>query len=197
MNYSIKEEIVNELIINKSRFIGILKKIKTEKEVAIILKELKNKYKEATHYCYAYIIDNTKRFHDDNEPSGTAGLPILEVLTKNNLNYLLCVVIRYFGGVKLGTGGLIRAYTKTTSEALKLAKIVPLIKGQVIKIKFDYPDIKVVDYILKESQITEKIFKADITYIIKVSSEAWPDIKRRLQHIKNLTIKELEKGFIT
>lgn len=197
MNYNIKEEIVNELIINKSRFIGILKKIKTEKEVAIILKELKNKYKEATHYCYAYIIDNTKRFHDDNEPSGTAGLPILEVLTKNNLNYLLCVVIRYFGGVKLGTGGLIRAYTKTTSEALKLAKIVPLIKGQVIKIKFDYPDIKVVDYILKESQITEKIFKADITYIIKVSSEAWPDIKRRLQHIKNLTIKELEKGFIT
>ncbi len=92
---------------------------------------------------------------------------------------------------------MIRAYTKTTSEALKLAKIVPLIKGQVIKIKFDYPDIKVVDYILKESQITEKIFKADITYIIKVSSEAWPDIKRRLQHIKNLTIKELEKGFIT
>ncbi|MFA5459655.1 MAG: IMPACT family protein [Bacilli bacterium] len=197
MNYSIKEEIVNELVINKSRFIGVLKKIKTEKEVAIVLKALKNQYKEATHYCYAYIIDNTKRFHDDNEPSGTAGLPILEVLTKNNLNYLLCVVIRYFGGVKLGTGGLIRAYTKTTSEALKLAKIVPLIKGQVIKIKFDYPDIKVVDYILKESQITEKIFKADITYIIKVSSEAWPDIKRRLQHIKNLTIKELEKGFIT
>jgi uncharacterized YigZ family protein len=197
MNYSIKEEIVNELVINKSRFIGVLKKIKTEKEVAIVLKALKNQYKEATHYCYAYIIDNTKRFHDDNEPSGTAGLPILEVLTKNNLNYLLCVVIRYFGGVKLGTGGLIRAYTKTTSEALKLAKIVPLIKGQVIKIKFDYPDIKVVDYILKESQITEKIFKADITYIIKVSLEAWPDIKRRLQHIKNLTIKELEKGFIT
>lgn len=197
MNYSIKEEIVNELVINKSRFIGVLKKIKTEKEVAIVLKALKNQYKEATHYCYAYIIDNTKRFHDDNEPSGTAGLPILEVLTKNNLNYLLCVVIRYFGGVKLGTGGLIRAYTKTTSEALKLAKIVPLIKGQVIKIKFDYPDIKVVDYILKESQITEKIFKADITYIIKVSSEAWPDIKRRLQPIKNLTIKELEKGFIT
>ncbi|MDD3821905.1 MAG: YigZ family protein, partial [Bacilli bacterium] len=153
MNYSIKEEIVNELVINKSRFIGVLKKIKTEKEVAIVLKALKNQYKEATHYCYAYIIDNTKRFHDDNEPSGTAGLPILEVLTKNNLNYLLCVVIRYFGGVKLGTGGLIRAYTKTTSEALKLAKIVPLIKGQVIKIKFDYPDIKVVDYILKESQI--------------------------------------------
>ena len=107
------------LIIKNSRFITQIYKINNEDEVKKHLEEAKEKYKDATHYCYAYIIDNIKKSSDDGEPSGTAGIPILKVLEANNLTNILTIVIRYFGGIKLGANGLIRAYTKSTSNALK------------------------------------------------------------------------------
>ena len=109
---------INEIIINKSRFICLTCNIADVNEVNKKLEEIKNKYKDATHYCYAYIIGGMEKANDDGEPSGTAGVPILNVLQKEGLKNVLCVVVRYFGGIKLGAGGLTRAYTKAASGVL-------------------------------------------------------------------------------
>lgn len=110
----------NEIIIKKSKFITKLYEIKDINEISQIIDNLKKDYKKATHICYAYIINGQEKAVDDGEPSGTAGRPILNVLQKRKLNEILVVVIRYFGGIKLGAGGLVRAYTKSTSEIVKI-----------------------------------------------------------------------------
>ena len=120
--FTIKNDLNGELIVNKSRFITYVYKVNNVLEVNEKIDALKAKYKDATHYCYSYIIDNIKRFNDDKEPSHTAGMPILNVLESKNLNYVLAVVVRYFGGVKLGAGGLVRAYTNAVSPAPRLFK---------------------------------------------------------------------------
>ena len=93
------------LEIKKSTFIALLYKVKSISEVEKYLGEVKNEYKDASHYVFAYIIDDKRKFSDDGEPGGTAGLPIMEVLNKHDLNYVLCIAVRYFGGIKLGAGG--------------------------------------------------------------------------------------------
>ena len=110
----------NEIIIKKSKFITKIYEINDVNNIKSIIDELQKEYKKATHICYAYIINGQEKAVDDGEPSKTAGWPILNVLQKRNLNEILVVVIRYFGGVKLGAGGLVRAYTKCTSEIVKL-----------------------------------------------------------------------------
>lgn len=107
------------LIIKKSKFICLVRNVSSLKEVEDILNQLKQEHKKATQFPYAYIIDNNIKKSDDKEPLNTAGLPILNILQKKELNNILCVVIRYFGGIKLGHGGLIRAYNKVVSETLK------------------------------------------------------------------------------
>ena len=123
---TIKENMTNDIIIKNSRFITKLVKVNNIDDIDKALNDLKEEYRGATHYCYAYIIGNIKRFNDDGEPGGTAGMPILNVLEKNNLNNILCVVIRYFGGIKLGAGGLVRAYSNSISNALKNSKFFKL-----------------------------------------------------------------------
>ena len=112
------KEITNEIVINKSRFIAVITPIKEKEDLNLILNNLKEKYKDATHYCYAYIMDNYQKASDDGEPQKTAGMPILNCLVKNNLTDVLCVVIRYFGGIKLGAGGLVRAYSNAVKEVI-------------------------------------------------------------------------------
>lgn len=108
-----------EIVIEKSRFICTMKKVETEEDALLFIREMKKKYWDASHNCSAFIIDESRqRSNDDGEPSGTAGLPMLEVLRKNNLFNVVVVVTRYFGGIKLGAGGLVRAYTKSVSETL-------------------------------------------------------------------------------
>lgn len=165
---SIKNNITSEYIINKSRFITKLIKVNNVDDIDKYFDEIKNEYKDATHYCYAYIIDNIKRFNDDGEPSGTAGMPILNVLENNNLNYVLCVVIRYFGGIKLGAGGLVRAYTKGVTTALEESIIINLIEGLELDIYFDYKKTKDIDYFLKNTNIKNKYFDEKIKYIITI-----------------------------
>ena len=123
------------------------------------LNSAKEEYKDATHYCYSYIINNTERFNDDGEPGGTAGMPILNVLKQNELNYVLCIVIRYFGGIKLGAGGLVRAYTKSASECLNVSTLKELKIGFSIKISFDYGKVKLIDYTLNNIDIKDKTFE--------------------------------------
>ena len=179
---SINKNVVNEIIINKSRFITKLIKINNEDEVKIKLDYIKKEYKDATHYCYAYITGNTKRFNDDGEPGGTAGMPILNVLENNNLTNILCVVIRYFGGIKLGAGGLVRAYTKEVTEALNNTKIINLTDGFSVKLEFDYNKIKIIDNILKDIKINYKEYDENIIYEFLIGKDKFNEIKKELEN---------------
>ena len=175
---TIENNIKNEYIINKSRFIACLFKVNSIDEVNDYLEEIKNEYKDATHYCYSYIIDNTKRFNDDGEPGGTAGMPILNVLENNDLNYILCVVIRYFGGIKLGAGGLVRAYTKSVTNALEKTNIIDIKEGYKIEIVFNYDQNKVIDLILKDELILNKEFNDNIKYEIIINKNNYDLINK-------------------
>ena len=111
--------ITNEFEIKKSRFITYLYDIDDENKVNDIVNNIRNEHKKARHVVYVYKIKSTGKINDDGEPKGTAGMPIFNVIEKNNLNNVLIVVVRYFGGIKLGAGGLFRAYSKSASEIVK------------------------------------------------------------------------------
>ena len=120
----------DELIINKSRFIGYASPVASEAEALAFLQEIRTRPRDASHNCYAYTVGKNMgimRYSDDGEPSGTAGLPMMEVIKKENVRNCCCVVTRYFGGVLLGAGGLLRAYTQGASAALKAAGIVEMV----------------------------------------------------------------------
>lgn len=178
---TIKNNISNEIIIKNSRFICYLYKIKTQEEITNILNSIKLEHKDATHCCYAYILNDIKKSSDDGEPGGTAGIPILKVLENNNLNFILAVVIRYFGGIKLGAGGLVRAYTKSVTNTITNDNLVTLIKGYNLDITFDYNNIKDIDYLLKDIKINNKAFDTQVTYNIDIDSSF-------LNTIKNMNI---------
>lgn len=186
---SISKNISNEIIINKSKFITKLIKVENEEEIQNKLEMIKKQYKDATHYCYAYIIGNIKRFNDDGEPGGTAGMPILNVLENKELNNILCVVIRYFGGIKLGAGGLVRAYTNSVTEALNLNEIIELTEGFKINIEFAYDKVKTIDNLLKDYNITYKEYDNNIFYEFEIQEENFNELENK---IKNECIK-LEK----
>lgn len=185
---TIKENIKNEIVIKNSKFITLIYKI-TSNNINTILEEAKTTYPKATHYCYAYIYNEQKKYSDDKEPSNTAGAPIMNVLEKEKLNNILVIVIRYFGGIKLGAGGLIRAYTKATTEALKLANLIELEKGYKIEINFNYNEEKQINYILDNSEIINKLYNETITYITLVN-------KNILEKLHNYNYQILENIYI-
>ena len=130
-----------EIIIEKSRFIGYAAPAVTEEEALEFIQTIKRKHRDATHNVPAYVIGENnavQRFSDDGEPSGTAGVPMLEVLKKEELRDTVLVVTRYFGGIKLGTGGLVRAYTKAAKMALEAAGIVTRVLHQAVQVSVDY-----------------------------------------------------------
>lgn len=167
--FSIKNNDKYELIIKNSKFISLIFRVYNKDEVNDILDSIKKEYPNATHYCYGYVIDSDVRANDDNEPSGTAGYPILNQITSNNLNYTLIVVIRYFGGIKLGAGPLTRTYAKVAREVIRDNNIIELEKGYDIDIIFNYNDIKDVDYILGNSKVIDKSFNENIIYNVYVN----------------------------
>ncbi len=168
---SVLEKSISEIEEKKSRFIGLLCRVSSKDEVKAFLMECKKEYPKATHYCYAYIIEQEEFCSDDKEPSKTAGFPILNVLKQKDLHEVCGVVVRYFGGIKLGTGGLVRAYTKAIQEAVQKAKIVDLEKGYIVRLHFSYEEQNKIDYLLKGKEITSKKFDTTITYELKVSIE--------------------------
>lgn len=169
--YSIKNNNKYEETIKYSKFISLIYKVYTKEEVKEYLNKAKESYPSATHYCYGYVIDNDIKSSDDNEPSKTAGIPILNQIINNKLNYTLIIVVRYFGGVKLGVGPLTRAYAKVAREVITPNNIITLTKGYDINITFTYNDIKNIDYLLKDSHIINKTFKDNITYNVIVSED--------------------------
>ncbi len=186
---SIKEEVINEIIINKSKFITVLTNINDINKIKEKLEDIKKTYKDATHYCYAYIINNHEKCSDNGEPSGTAGMPILNVLKQNNLTNILCVVIRYFGGIKLGAGGLIRAYSTSASEALNKANITNLVNGYNITIEFPYDNLKQIDYLLKNVDI-KKTYQTNITYTFNIEKEKFNQIENELTKLSKIKLKK-------
>lgn len=186
---SIQKEITSEIIINKSRFITILTNINDIDKVKEKLEEIKKKYKDATHYCYAYIINNHERCSDNGEPSGTAGMPILNVLKQNDLTNILCVVIRYFGGIKLGAGGLIRAYSTSASVALNKATITNIVNGYNITIEFSYDNLKQIDYLLKNIDI-KKDYQTNITYNFNITETKFNQIENELTKLSKIKLKK-------
>ncbi len=130
-----------EILINKSRFIGHAARAETEAEAIAFIDSIKMKHRQATHNCSAYIIgehDSIQKANDDGEPSGTAGVPMLEVLKKQGLKDTVLVVTRYYGGIKLGGGGLIRAYGKSASEAIAASGVVECRLHHLMKVSIDY-----------------------------------------------------------
>ena len=134
----------DEITIEKSVFIGYAKPIKSEEEALEFINEIKKKHKDATHNVWAYTVGknmNIQRYSDDGEPQGTAGIPTLEVIKKEDLRDVVVVVTRYFGGTKLGAGGLVRAYTKGAKLGLESGKIIYKVMHQEVKVKIDYTQL--------------------------------------------------------
>ncbi len=179
----------DEIIINKSRFIGYSKPIKSEEECLEFIEIIKTKHKDATHNVYAYITGengNTQRYSDDGEPSGTAGVPILEVLKKEELVDLVVVVTRYFGGIKLGAGGLVRAYIKGAKIALDSSKIVEKILYSRIKFKIEYTLYgKVENELMTKNYQVEDIIYDEAVNIVVICEKHKSDLLINL--IRNLT----------
>lgn len=186
--YTVQNNIEKILVINKSKFISKAFFINSTDEAIKIINNLKNEYNDATHICYAYVIDNNIKYSDDAEPNNTAGMPIYNVIDKNNLNHVLIVVIRYFGGIKLGAGGLTRAYSNSASLVIN-DNITELLEGYLIQIKLDYNSIKDVEYILKDIEIISKSFDEDITISFIIPINNIETVKEKLNsHVKSFNI---------
>lgn len=192
-----------EIIIQKSRFIGYAKRAETEKEALEFIESIKAKHRSANHNCSAYLIgehDSIQKANDDGEPSGTAGFPMLEVLKKQGLKDTVVVVTRYFGGIKLGGGGLIRAYGKATTEAIAASGVVERRLHFLMKVTIDYNwlgkmenEVRNSDYPLKDIQYTD-----GVALLIYVPRDKKDDFTGWINEITNgqAMIESLESEFL-
>lgn len=168
-NYrTIKENTIYEIEIKKSKFICFLKRVKDEEEALEFIEEIKKEHWKATHNCSAYTIglnDEIQRAHDDGEPSGTSGVPMLEILLKRELKNVAAVVTRYFGGIKLGAGGLIRAYGGAVKEAVDHVGVIERQLQQLMDLTVSYSQSGTVEHSLREAEYTIQ----DITYAEEIT----------------------------
>lgn len=188
--FTIDKEMTNEIVIDKSSFITYIKPVDNVDDAKAYLNALKEKHPDATHHVSAYMIGKTGEnghFTDDGEPSGTAGMPVFDVLRKNELTNVVIDVVRYFGGIKLGAGGLVRAYSKSASQILKLVNIVPIIEYTTFKVIFDYSYLKLIERNLTDCEIINKFYEQSITLIIKTPTSNYDKL---CDIIKNLTQNE-------
>ncbi|MCR4628212.1 MAG: YigZ family protein [Clostridium sp.] len=162
-----------EIVEKKSRFIADVAPIASEEEALSLIEGVRKKYWDARHHCFAYVVgpkDELMRFSDDGEPSGTAGRPILDVLTGSGLHNCLIIVTRYFGGTLLGTGGLVRAYTAAAKEGIANSTVMEVIPAARTRLHMDYTDLGKVQYILSEDGIvterTEYAEGVDLTVLL-------------------------------
>lgn len=147
---------IGEFVMKKSKFIATVEPAQTEKEAAEIIEEIKKKYWDARHNCFAYVIGNTNpliRFSDDGEPSQTAGKPMLDVLLSQELCNVVAVVTRYFGGTLLGTGGLVKSYQSATIEGINNSKVITKKPGVCIKLSTDYNHVGKIQHIIGQDSI--------------------------------------------
>lgn len=174
----------DEIVEKKSRFIATVVPVETEEEAVAFINETKKKYWDARHNCSAFVIGSRQeltRCSDDGEPAGTAGRPMLDVLLKENMHNVAVVVTRYFGGVLLGTGGLVRAYQKATQQGLAASEIITKQEGQILLVHTDYTGLGKLQYVFAQENITvmDTEYAADV--LIKVVIPA--DEKTRIEKL--------------
>ncbi len=195
---TISNDSIAEIVEKKSKFIANIFYVETQEEAEEKIKEIKKKYFDARHNCFAYSIftkDMTiERFSDDGEPSGTAGAPMLNILTSQNLRNIVVIVTRYFGGILLGTGGLVRAYTGAVQEALKNVEIIEKYLGLEVKLEVSYPNLEKLKYYLKQNEI--KILSTEYlenTKVLVEMSEEKLDILLKNRNELNFNLINIEK----
>ncbi|HCC04346.1 MAG TPA: YigZ family protein [Clostridiales bacterium] len=193
--YSISENSTYEIVEKKSKFIANLIYIESKEEAENIIKEYKKRFHDARHNCYAYRVYDENEIYekssDDGEPSGTAGAPMLNLLQKNDLCNIIIIVTRYFGGILLGTGGLVRAYSGATIGAIDNCKKAKIELGIEFQIELDYPNYKSLQYYCNKNNITIKNseYNENITCILEMNNT----IKDRfLEDVKNKSLNILE-----
>ena len=163
---TIKNPSQSEIKIKKSQFICRLYPTKTKEESKKIIEKISEEYKDATHNCTAYITSNGEGYDDNGEPNGTAGKPMINALHKNDLHNITAIVTRYFGGIKLGAGGLVRAYSRSVLEAINNSEIIEIKIYNVYTIDFKYEYMKIINKEIRDNKliIIKKDFKETITY---------------------------------
>lgn len=189
---TIKGEIVNTIEINKSSFITYLKAASIVEDAKDYVEYVKALHPNATHHIVVMTIGKTGEYgqaNDDGEPSGTAALPALDVFRKNNITNFVCVIVRYFGGIKLGAGGLVRAYSRSASEALKLLPIIPIIEYTNILLNFDYSFLNLLENRLNNVEIINKSFSDSVSFIIKVPKDNVQEIISKVIYLTNNLVK--------
>lgn len=187
MYFTVLKEESFEYEEKKSIFIGYVKRCESEEDAKEYVGKIKNKHKDARHNCYAYVIGENmgiQRYSDDGEPQGTAGIPIIDVIKKKNLTNVAVVVTRYFGGVLLGAGGLVRAYTKAASEAINTGEVVAKVLGRAIKLKISYDLLGKMQYFCS----TNNFYIEDTQYSDNVEVELYIE-EEKLEGFKQKVVE--------
>ncbi|TBX49880.1 YigZ family protein [Lactiplantibacillus paraplantarum] len=197
--YTITQDTVFEQTIKKSRFIAHLYRISDEADAQTKIAAVRTANPKANHNCFAYMLgndDHIQRMSDDGEPVGTAGSPILEVLKTNELHDVLAVVTRYFGGVKLGAGGLIRAYNGTPAEAIEVSGKVQRVLQARIAITLDYRNVDALAYYLQQNQLTtlDTDYGVQVTQLIAVTQSEVTSVQQAITNLLSGQVTFAEQG---
>ena len=194
---TIKKAVQSEINIKKSKFICSLFPTKNKKESKEVIRHLNEEYNDATHNCTAYIVSDGEGFDDNGEPGGTAGKPMINVLRKNDLHNVTAIVTRYFGGIKLGAGGLVRAYSKSVLEAINNAEILEVELYDVYNLSFEYNNIKIVDNEIRNNnlEVIDKEYSDKVIY--SIVSKDNRDIEKIFEkYQEKITIKYKNKELL-
>lgn len=201
---TIKENTTAEIVEKKSKFIANVFYVESVQEAEEIIKKVKKEHNEARHNCFAFSVFTkegiTNRFSDDGEPSGTAGSPMLNIITSKNITNVLVIVTRYFGGILLGTGGLVRAYTGAFQEALQNVEIIEKEVGKYVKVITNYQDLEKFKYYLKQKdvEIIKIEYTENVDVYIDITDEKLKELKETLNDLnfKIFNIEEIENKYI-
>lgn len=195
---TIEKKSKTEFVEKRSRFIGAAFPVSNREEAERIVSELKSEYWDAKHNVFAYILreGNIKRFSDDGEPQGTAGMPVLDVIEKQGLCDVLVVVTRYFGGVLLGTGGLVRAYSHSAALAIEAAKPVLMTPATECFLSCDYSSYGTIQVFLNNEECKDitSVFEDDVKINFYVKSDNLSGFENRLTELSNGKIKLIKKS---
>ncbi len=191
----ISESIYTE---KRSKFIAIALPVRTIEEIKVYLEQYQKKYYDARHVCYAYMLGHERkdfRANDNGEPSGTAGKPILGQINSNELTDILIIVVRYFGGIKLGTSGLIVAYKAAAAEAIAAATIIEKTVDEDITVSFEYPFMNDIMRVVKEEEpeILSQTYDMDCIMKLRIRKSFMPKMRARLEKVETARIIEEEK----
>lgn len=194
---TIEENIQAELVEKKSKFISNLFYIESKQEAEKIIKEVKKKYFDAKHNCIAYrVIENNQiieKSSDDGEPSGTAGMPMLNILKQNGFVNVLVIVTRYFGGILLGTGGLVRAYSGALTKSLDKSKKVKIHLGYVCKLIIEYNELEKLKYYCRKNSINIANIEYNENAIVEIEIKI-ENLNKVLEDFENVNIKIISKN---